>query len=126
MKKYLYLFAFMLLLVPAYLTADTNKTSDNKIDIKADISDEGETKSLGIEPIDIYIEGTSLDFYFYSKSQFKIEIYNSSNVLLYTQTVSKYGGKVLSVNMAAWNSGTYKIVITNVTYSKTATANFSL
>jgi hypothetical protein len=126
MKKYLYLFAFMLLLAPAYLTADTNKTSDNKIDIKADISDEGETKSLGIEPIDIYIEGTSLDFYFYSKSQFKIEIYNSSNVLLYTQTVSKYGGKVLSVNMAAWNSGTYKIVITNVTYSKTATANFSL
>lgn len=126
MKKYLYLFAFMLLLAPAYLTADTNKTSDNKIDIKADISDEGETKSLGIEPIDIYIEGTSLDFYFYSKSQFKIEIYNSSNILLYTQTVSKYGGKVLSVNMAAWNSGTYKIVITNVTYSKTATANFSL
>lgn len=126
MKKYLYLFTFMLLLAPIYITADTNKILDNKIQIKADISDEGETKSLGIEPIDIYIEGTSLDFYFYSKSQFKVEIYNSSNILLYTQTVSKYGGKVLSVNMAAWNSGTYKIVITNVTYSKTATANFSL
>lgn len=126
MKKYLCLFTFMLLLAPIYITADTNNILDNKIQIRADISDEGETKSLGIEPIDIYIEGTSLDFYFYSKSQFKIEIYNSSNVLLYTQTVSKYGGKVLSVNMAAWNSGTYKIVITNVTYSKTATANFSL
>lgn len=126
MKKYLCLFTFMLLLAPIYITADTNNILDNKIQIRADISDEGETKSLGIEPIDIYIEGTSLDFYFYSKSQFKIEIYNSSNILLYTQTVSKYGGKVLSVNMAAWNSGTYKIVITNVTYSKTATANFSL
>ncbi|NDV94793.1 DUF3244 domain-containing protein [Dysgonomonas sp. 521] len=126
MKKYLCLFTFLLLLAPISISADSNNVLDNKIEIMGEISSEGETKSTGIEPIDIYIEGRSLDFYFYSKDQFKIEIYNSSNVLLYTKTVSRYGGKVLSVNMATWNSGTYRIVITNVTHGKSGTASFRL
>lgn len=126
MKKYLYLLSFIFLLLPAAINADTTSINDNKIQIKGDISDEGTTKTSGVEPIDMYIEGTNIDLYFYTKSEFKIEVYNAANTLVYTKTVVKYGGKVLSIDMATWASGSYKIVLNNVTYKKSATANFIL
>jgi len=125
MKKYFWLIALILFIAPVSIYSGTNATH-HKILLKGEVSDEGTTKTSDEEPIDIYIEGTDLNFYFYSKSEFKIEIYNSANALKFSQTVSKYGGKVLSVNIANWASGSYKIVITNVTHSKTATADFSL
>lgn len=125
MKKYFWLIALILFIAPVSIYSGTN-ANDHKILIKGDISDEGGTKTSDEEPIDIYIEGTDLNFYFYTKSEFKVEIYNSANTLKYSQTVSKYGGKVLSVNIANWASGSYKIVLTNVTQGKSATANFSL
>ncbi|MBN9303500.1 MAG: hypothetical protein J0I03_17205, partial [Dysgonomonas mossii] len=61
MKKYLYLLSFIFLLLPATINADTTSINDNKVQIKGDISDEGMTKTSGVELIDMYIEGTNLD-----------------------------------------------------------------
>ncbi|MFV0330698.1 MAG: DUF3244 domain-containing protein [Dysgonomonas sp.] len=125
MKKSIYFFTAILLMVSLSISAGI-KNDDHKIDIMGDISSEDRTKSYIENPIEIFKTSSSIDVYFYVNTNFKIDVYTNTGVLLYTKTVNRYGGQILNINTKGWSAGKYKIVITNITDNKTAYGQFNI
>lgn len=125
MKKSIYFFTAFFLLVSLSISAGT-KNDDHKVDIWGDISSEDRTKSYIENPIEIFKTSSSIDVYFYVNTNFKIDVYTDTGTLLYTKTVNKYGGQILSIKTQGWNTGKYKIVITNITDNKIAYGQFNV
>ena len=125
MKKSIYFLSAIFLLLSLSISAGI-KSDDHKIDIMADISSEDRTKSYIENPIEIFKTSSSIDVYFYANINFKIDVYTDTGALLYTKTVNKYGGQILSIKTQGWNKGKYKIAITNITDNKTAYGLFNI
>lgn len=124
MKKICVLFTLMMMFVPIIADVPTS-SGDDKLDIMGDLADEPRTRSNS-NVVEIFKIASTIKIDFYTNSQMKVDIFNEAGNLMYTQTVVNYGGETLNINCSTWNTGSYKVVFTNLSHNKTAYCKFNL